>query len=946
MFKPDSQSDNASAAPASATPGCTDTAPWNCRSADDQSLIVSPADPFSYQQLQLDNGLQVLLVSTPNTDKAAAAMTVATGSGDDPKGREGLAHFLEHMLFLGTEPYPQAGEYQAYISRHGGNHNAFTANQQTTYFFSIDNDAMAGALDRFAPFFISPTFDAAYVDREKNAVNAEYTAKIRDDFRRIYSAEKQAYNPDHPYSHFSVGNLDTLADRPNSKVRDDLINFYNSHYSADRMTLVLAGNYPLEQLKQWASSHFSAVPKRQVEVVDSQPPQFVPGQLPLDMNIEPVKEIRRLQFTFPMPESQSLYESKPLSLLSSLIGHEGEGSLLALLKEKGWAEGLSAGRSINTRFEANLVIQVQLTQAGLLHVENITQMLEHYFGLLKKGPLPQYLMTEQEQLNEIAFRFMEHGSLSDYAVRLSSNMQLYPVPQIIHGDYLALPISQTKLQPYLDALSMNNVLRTLIAPGVATDTSDPWYNTPMRIRPMDYQPDQVVTKDLEQLSLPAPNPFIPEHFGLNQEPEQTIPSKLIDQDGQQLWYYPEHEFKQPKSRILIELQHADNANARSMAIAQLYTRAVNENLSSYSYPAQLAGLAYNLVPRADGYQLLLSGYEDKLPELLQRILDSMQHLSLTDEQFERYKASLKRRLENALKSKPYERGLAELKRWINTPSFSEAELLEALDSISRTDVEVLANTLKGQTTNRIYVHGSMSADDATKVAAQVNSYYPGNPDDQAIRDVVHLPEGQYVKDLQLDHDDEVMVLYLQGQDNSDHNRARFALLGQMISAPYYQYMRTEQQLGYIVFAAAFPQRSVPGLIFIVQSPAAQPANILKHSEIFWKTYQDTLASMSEEEFTSFKEGLISRLLEPANNMGEKADRFWANLDMNRTSFDNNEAIAAEVKQLSLAEIQQLYQRLIIDAEVPRVMFSQGQPVDWQPLDQVIREQQPTYNLKQ
>jgi secreted Zn-dependent insulinase-like peptidase len=69
------------------------------------------------------------------------------------------------------------------------------------------------------------------------------------------------------------------------------------------------------------------------------------------MTIEPVKEIRRLQFTFPMPETQTHYDVKPVQVLSNLIGHEGEGSLLAFLKQQGWAEGLSAGRSLSTHSE-------------------------------------------------------------------------------------------------------------------------------------------------------------------------------------------------------------------------------------------------------------------------------------------------------------------------------------------------------------------------------------------------------------------------------------------------------------------------------------------------------------------------------------------------------------------------------------------------------------------
>ncbi|MGB1091058.1 MAG: insulinase family protein, partial [Oceanobacter sp.] len=142
-------------------------------------VIQSPSDDYSYRYTELENGLKVLLVSTPDTDKAAAAVSVNVGSGDNPQHRPGLAHFLEHMLFLGTDAYPEPGEYQAYISRHGGRNNAFTAYRQTTYYFSIDNDAYEGALDRFAPFFISPRFDSAYVEREKNAVNAEYLAKIK-----------------------------------------------------------------------------------------------------------------------------------------------------------------------------------------------------------------------------------------------------------------------------------------------------------------------------------------------------------------------------------------------------------------------------------------------------------------------------------------------------------------------------------------------------------------------------------------------------------------------------------------------------------------------------------------------------------------------------------------------------------------------------------------------
>ncbi|MGB1907637.1 MAG: insulinase family protein, partial [Spongiibacter sp.] len=90
------------------------------------SVIVSETDPRAFRYLQLDNGLKVLLVSDPGADKAGASLDVHVGSRQDPKNYQGLAHFLEHMLFLGTEKYPNAGDYQAFISANGGQHNAFT----------------------------------------------------------------------------------------------------------------------------------------------------------------------------------------------------------------------------------------------------------------------------------------------------------------------------------------------------------------------------------------------------------------------------------------------------------------------------------------------------------------------------------------------------------------------------------------------------------------------------------------------------------------------------------------------------------------------------------------------------------------------------------------------------------------------------------------------------
>ncbi len=885
--------------------------------------VSSPADPYGYRYLQLENGLKVLLVQTPGADKASAAMSVGVGAMDDPQGREGLAHFLEHMLFLGTEPYPEADAYQHFISQNGGSHNAFTSYRQTTYFFDVDNDQLPAALDRFAPFFISPTFDANYVEREMNAVNAEYKASLKDDGRRIFSAGKMAMNPDFTFSSFSTGNLETLSDRPDSKTRDELIRFYQTHYSADRMTLVVTGDYPLEQLEELAVTDFSAVVKRDTHFSRDDVPPYRAGQLPLDMVIEPVKEMRQLRFSFPLPEVESHYANKPAGLLSHLLGHEGEGSVLALLKAKGWAESLNAGVSLSTEHASALTLTIGLTRAGADNVDGITKIILSYIDLLKQKPLPEYLKHELQLLNDMNFRYQEHGDISRYAISLSSNMQSYPVEDIIYGGYRADPPSEKLIRSYLDEMTLSNMVRTLIAPGVSTDQTDPWYGTEVAIGPLSYDPGTIVT-DLEQLHLPKPNPFIPEDFSMSPAPASAAPELLTDSPERQLWYYPEHDFALPKTQFLARLMLPGSSNdAGQQLLARLYARAVNENLNTYSYPAQLAGLGYSLSVSEQGLEIRVAGFQDKLPELLRRVLATMDSFSVSDDAFSRYRESLRRELENASKAKPFQRVMAEMNRWLSVPSYSEDELLAQLDTLTVDDVRHFARSFPQQLASLSYVHGSVSADQAQLLGDILNDTYPANTELTSLPQTVQLPDGRYQQDISQDHPDMAMALYIQGKETSDKARARMGLLGHMISTPYYNTLRTEQQLGYIVYAAAYPRGPVPGLIFVVQSPEATPEIMVEQSELFFRDYVGRLAGMPQEEFELYREGLIIRLLEKPRNMAEKALRNWSDLMSGRTGFDSRESIAREVSKLTLDDIRTLYQHAINDGLYSWLLFSKG-----------------------
>ena len=133
---------------------------------------------------------------------------VKAGSFDDT--RLGIAHFHEHMLFLGTKKYPSEEEFEEYLSGHGGSSNAYTADEETCYYLSVNAGALDGALDRFAQFFVAPLLLESCVQREVKAVDSEHAMALNDDGWRLLSVLKTTVDKRHPFSRFSTGTERTL----------------------------------------------------------------------------------------------------------------------------------------------------------------------------------------------------------------------------------------------------------------------------------------------------------------------------------------------------------------------------------------------------------------------------------------------------------------------------------------------------------------------------------------------------------------------------------------------------------------------------------------------------------------------------------------------------------------------------------------------------------------
>ena len=869
----------------------------------------SPNDPRQYEVIMLPNHLRAVLVSDPTTDKAAASMDVNVGAFNDPADREGMAHFLEHMLFLGTEKYPDPGAYPAFIQSHGGRYNASTTAEHTNFYFEVNPEALQASLDRFAQFFTAPLFDAAYVDRERNAVDAEYRMRIRDDARRIWQIGKATANDAHPFSHFTVGSLETLAAGDGDSLRAELLRFYKSNYSSNRMTLAVLGRQSLAELERLVTDHFGAIPDRNLPPFDIEVPLYTPDQLKIRIDVVPIEDQRQLELAFPYPWQADYYLNKPMALLGYLLGHEGEDTLYALLKAKGWIKGIYAGTGNVAGNTAVFTLDFDLTPEGERHTEEITTDTFEYIRLIAARGISKSIYTEMQRMRALEFEYQEPGAPGEAVRALALNLQQFPAAEVISGPYHLGPFDEDNIRSLLQYLTPDNLRVMRIAPDLATDRRERWYDTPYRVEPL--AADQLrgwrTVGSSDRLAIPGPNPFIPSEARLKPLAHPTaVPEQLIDRPGLTLWYKQDDTFRVPRADVFVKI-HTPLANdtPRHAALSSLLVAVADDLLDEYSYPAALAGLNYSINRTNTGIGISLSGYDEKLPLLLRRITERLTTLPIDPQRFEVLHQKLLRQWRNNLLDTPYRRLNRELNTVLYEHLWSVDVMLDAAEDLSPDDLARFVPQLFKSTHIEILAHGNLLRNEAKSLATDVADAFlrlgkAGNP---VYPEVTHLARGEDLAgDVAVAHRDRAALIYYQAADDDIRTQAAFALLQEMMQTPFFNELRTREQLGYLVYMTSASALRLPGIKFVIQSPDTPRPVLVARIQRFLEDYAAQLETMDPAVLEQFRLSLASRLTAKDTQLRARSLRYLHDLSLNHLRFDSNERLAEAVTRSEKATV--------------------------------------------
>ncbi|CAH8476291.1 unnamed protein product [Schistosoma turkestanicum] len=802
------------------------------------------------------------------------------------------------------ESFPTENTYAKYISSHGGHCNAFTSPDKTSYVFDVAPENLRGALDIFSQFFVCPLFTDSATEREVSAVQSEHEKDISNDTRRLFQLERTLSKSGHDYAKFFSGNRYSLFESSCARsvnTREQLLQFHSTWYSSNIMGLVILGKESIDDLQKLAEDNFSQVMDRNVvrpSWYDTPWPDICLKKM---VYVVPLNDIHQMNIMWPIPDYIPNYRAQALSYVTYLIGHESHGSLLSLFKNSGWAYQLTCGVNRPGVGICYLNVFIDLTFEGLEKVNEIITYIYQYINMLRSGEPQKWIFNEQQKLRELNFRFKDEESPYEYVLRLSHNLLLYNIQDVLTGPFLATVYDPKLIKEFLTCLNPDNSRIFLLSKTFADKCvkEEPWYHT-------KYLAVNIPESTLSawrncstnpELRFPEPNPFIATEFDLvpNKSPSRTeIPELLVETEISRIWYLHDTEYNLPKGFIKFHIINMSTYfSPLHETLCALYVSLLWDQINELNYFGKLADMTVHVGYTSRGITLSFSGFTHKLKSFVKEVVTQL--VNYSKPKTDRFQFNLENISQNInnFSTKPadqqactYLTNITLDHSWIND------DFIQAVKDITYDKLVSHIKQLYGCIFIEGLIYGSITEEDAINYYEMVRDLLINNFGSKPLlqsqvktpREVV-MPEGssylyrRYISG----QTNSGIYYYLQCGEQSMLNDTLLHLFYQIVREPAFHKLYTEQQLGSIVQAGIRRSNKLQGFRILVQS-TYHPNQVEKSIEEFLLNVNKLLEDISDEEFNVHVQSLLTHLLEKPRGMQDRFESLWSEIARRHYNF--------------------------------------------------------------
>lgn len=900
-------------------------------------IYISPNDPKKYKVVKLENQLEVLLISDTATTMSGASLIVNIGSFQEQKmGIYGLAHFLEHMLFMGSKKYPKENAFFEYIMGHGGYTNAFTTNRHTCYFFNINTIQFEQALDIFVQFFIDPLMSQSSVSKEINAIQSEYDKNKGIDDMRLRYILKLLTREEHPFHNFDIGSKEIFENCP---IHTKLLEFYNTYYSANLMKLLIMDNKPIDVMEQYVNKLFGQIKNNNVTISDTYGDLFSKRHY---VEIIPSLNHNTVTLCWNIPYNYNHKMYRPINFLNYILGRESKGSLYVFLKENTLIKKLNATIIENCGDHLLYTIYIHLTKKGLDMVDDIINIILQYIVYISQNIVVKDVYDYLFEFKKYNYLYPTQLHMNEYLTYLTHNMIDFgaTIYETVNYDLIMNKYDKSIdkiIGEYLDMLNvqrMNVILCSQKFRNVALEI-EPWIQTKYNIIDDDtyqYKLSSPVVVDVKKIHQSIfEYDLLPQTLEIHKPITPNIPIEIIP--NSHIWGNSS-AIIEPKLciNITITIPHICQS-INTYIMYQIMTIIIMDHVNTEIYDAIIIGYDVNIKLVNDTLMMELYGFDDKIDIILSKIIYCISNTQFTKEEFDKAKNSYMMDLYRDVSTSPHERLLQYIRECMYVNTFTLFDQLKSITNISYDDVNRLNIHYGGYV--KCLINGNISISKYEKIHKLLRMLVDINisfQDTLVNWKIIDVAGGTIITNKlrspnTTNHNSlsAVQVCYAKITMNDVESQKIFCmgtLMKIILMEPFFNQLRTQQQLGYItrssIMKLGHPSQYLMTYLFYIQSATHNPKELKKEILNFIDNSKHIIGKMTNNEFKKYLDAGISLLSYQPTNLCDQSNELFICIEANNFIFNYKKQLIETMKKITKRELEEFHNTYFINVDTRQI----------------------------
>lgn len=628
-----------------------------------------------------------------------------------------------------------------------------------------------------------------------------------------------------------------------------------------------------------------------------------------------------LRVEFRIDNNSAKFRSKTDELITYLIGNRSPGTLSDWLQKQGLVEGISANSDpIVNGNSGVLAISASLTDKGLANRDQVVAAIFSYLNLLREKGIDKQYFDELANVLDIDFRYPSITRDMDYVEWLADTMIRVPVEHTLDAVNIADRYDAKAVKERLAMMTPQNARIWYISPKEPHNKTAYFVDAPYQVDKISEQTFADWQKKAANiaLSLQELNPYIPDDFSLiKSEKKYDHPELIVDESNLRVVYAPSRYFaSEPKADVSLILRNPKAMDsARNQVMFALNDYLAGLALDQLSNQASVGGISFSTNAN-NGLMVNANGYTQRLPQLFQALLEGYFSYTATEDQLEQAKSWYNQMMDSAEKGKAFEQAIMPAQMLSQVPYFSRDERRKILPSITLKEVLAYRDTLKSGARPEFMVIGNMTEAQATTLARHVQKQLGADGSEWCRnKDVVVDKKQSVIFEKAGNSTDSALAAVFVPTGYDEYTSSAYSsLLGQIVQPWFYNQLRTEEQLGYAVFAFPMSVGRQWGMGFLLQSNDKQPSFLWERYKAFFPTAEAKLRAMKPEEFAQIQQAVITQMLQAPQTLGEEASKLSKDFDRGNMRFDSRDKIVAQIKLLTPQKLADFFHQAVVEPQ--------------------------------